>query len=50
MSTIADYYADKDKEARRLVDELTQAKKDNRPWKEIRKLQILLERARYVGD
>lgn len=50
MSTIGDYYADKDAEARRLADELAQARKENKPWKEIRKLEILLERARYVGD
>lgn len=48
--TIGDWYAAKDEEARQLSEALDGARKRNAPIEVIRRLERLLEQARYVGD
>jgi oligoribonuclease NrnB/cAMP/cGMP phosphodiesterase (DHH superfamily) len=50
ISTIADYYDSKDREARRLADELKAVQERGAPSAEIKRLTSRLEMARYVGD
>lgn len=50
MSTIADYYREKDQEAKRIYDELQEAKWKGKSEKEIKDIEYRLEKARYVGD
>lgn len=46
----AKFYEDKAKEARALAEQLQAAKERNAPADELRRLERLLDAARYVGD
>lgn len=49
-STIGDFYDRRAREARRLRQELAEARKNGADRKTIRRLEQVLERAEYVGD
>jgi len=47
---VGQWYAAKDKKAKRLAAELKEAEANNAPAKDIRRLERELEQVRYVGD